>query len=199
MQKNRIVIGKGKDNEENSEKAKNKLPQESGTASPSPHSIEIEELRYRDSLNDVLWGSDSRLHKMLDKEVLSEKRRYVRVRYFQNVLCKMIADNPQAEPLSLSKPLPLSVVDLSMGGIGVLCSQEVTEGSILHIGLVLDQSSYDIVCEVVYCVKMDNVHRIGLRMFKKDKTFTRHLKIVVARISLNAEYAKNDGSPASDS
>jgi hypothetical protein len=78
-----------------------------------------------------------------------------------------------------------------MGGIGIICEHGINIGKILAIQLTLDNIPYEIKGEVVYCIRNDDKFRAGLKIVQRDKRFIRHLKIFVARISLNSIYGKS--------
>jgi len=145
-------------------------------------------------LDENVWGNDYKLVKKLDEKVLADRRLFVRVRHIQKVNCTVMYDKNGMQPIELPKPIQLLVIDVSMGGIGVISEQEINVGDILGIQLILDNIPYDIKCEVVYCFPSENKYRAGLKLAQKDKRFVKHLKIYVARISLTSQYghARND-------
>ena len=80
------------------------------------------------------------------------------------------------------------IIDLSMGGIGIICEYELLVGTILFFNLSLDNIAYDIKCEVAYCLQNDDKYRACLKIVDRDRNFIRHLKILVARLSLQSKY-----------
>ena len=78
-----------------------------------------------------------------------------------------------------------------MGGIGIICDYEIATGKIFSIQLVLDGIPYKIKCQVIYCIPNDDKFRAGLKIVEREKKFITHLKIFVARISLNSAYGES--------
>lgn len=115
---------------------------------------------------------------------------YVRVRYIRSTECTKICRSLDAEPVTLRKPITFTIVDISMGGIGIICDYIIELGTILIFNILLDNITYEIKYSVVYCIKMEDKFRIGLRIAEKDRDYIRHLKIYVARISLQSNYGK---------
>ncbi len=145
--------------------------------------------------DEEVWGNDSDLNRKLDADVLLEKRKYVRVRYIQNIICSKICTNIEDEQVELDKPIHFTVFDISMGGLGCLCSHEIEKGAILVFNIALDQFIYEITCIVVYCIKIEQNYRVGLRLAIRNKDYIRHLKIMVARLSLTSKYGQmNSGN-----
>jgi len=187
MPDNKIVIGKQK-----IDKSKNLQDLKQDYKKPQAPEEDPESISSREYLDDNIWGSDPEINKKLDKELLLERRRYVRVRYFQEIKCMRLGPETDVEPIKPDEPVILSLFDISMGGLGTVCSHEIKKGSVLFFNLQLDHLTYDIKCKVAYCVQIEDNYRIGLKILDKDSQFIKHLKIVVARISLNAKYAAKE-------
>jgi len=188
MADNKIVIGGFKEDKSKEEKVlkREKPVHEPDTIIDDGHSPVQE--TYDPRLDENIWGSDFELDKKLKEEYLLEKRRYVRIRYIQSIACKTMSSSLEAEPVTLFPPLMLTTCDLSVGGIGIISDTEISEGTILDLNLTLDEISYNIKCAVVYCIQNKDKYRIGLKIALKDKAFIKHLKIYVARISLQSKY-----------
>lgn len=143
-------------------------------------------------LDENVWGNDRAIIDKLDKEVLAERRLFVRVRHVQKITCDSVYEAIDKEPVELRNPLDLTVVDLSVAGIGIICDKEIETGRILGIRILLDRIPYEIKCKVIYCIPLDGKFRAGLKIAEKDKRFMRHLKIFVARTSLTTQYASGE-------
>lgn len=183
MANNKITIGDGK--EKRKDENESKLPLE------KPEIIEpkIEPINEDIPIDENVWGNDNSVIKKLDGELLSERRLFVRIIFMRHIKCYETLENLQAQTILLSKPIEFSITDISVGGIGIISDYEIKAGNILLFDLILDDKSYDIKCEVVYCFKSDNIFRGGLKIVNKDKDFIKHLKIVVARVSLRNRYS----------
>jgi hypothetical protein len=139
-------------------------------------------------LDENVWGNDRALLDKLDREVIADRRLFVRVRYVQGLTCDTVYEDIGKEPVRLSRPLEFMAVDLSVAGIGIICEHEIETGMILGIRMPLDGIPYDIKCKVIYCIPLDGKYRAGLKIAGKDKPFIKHLKIFVARTTLTKEY-----------
>ena len=142
----------------------------------------------QEPLDENVWGNDYSILNKLNEKQLADRRLYVRVRHVQRIECNAVHDSVESEPVFLARPIVFTISDLSMGGIGIICDSEISIGKILAFQLTLDGIPYKIKCEVVYCIHNDNKFRAGLRIVQKDRKFFMHLKIYVARISLNSRY-----------
>jgi hypothetical protein len=140
-------------------------------------------------LDENVWGNDRDILDKLDKEVLADRRLFVRVRYIQRITCNAVYEDIEKEPVFLSRPLEFITVDISAAGIGIVCEHEIEPGKILGIRISLDRMPYDIKCRVIYCIPLEGKYRAGLKIAAMDKRFMRHLKIFVARITLTGDYA----------
>ena len=143
-------------------------------------------------LDEVVWGNDRAVLDKIDKGLLADRRLFVRIRHIQKVSCSIEYRHDSAEPVELDEPLEFMIIDLSVGGIGIICEQELDIGRVLGVHLLLDDIPYDIICEVVYCIRLEDKYRAGLKIVRRDKKFMRHLKIFVARVSLTNEYASGE-------
>lgn len=188
MANNKIVIGsdKGKD-----KKDTEKLIRDNAVIVPE-EVPDIQQKRVQEPLDKNVWGNDHSILNKLDEKQLAERRLYVRVVFLKRVECDTIFKSIGTEPVLLSKPIAFMIVDISMSGIGIICENEIKAGTILAFEITLDNIAYKIKYEVVYCFKNEDKYRAGLKIAEKDKHFIRHLKIYVARISLNSEYEDNN-------
>ena len=148
-----------------------------------------------EQIYEKLWGNDNSFLKKLDEEQLANRRLFARAIYMQRVECKTILDSLDSEPDILKKPIEFMVLDISMGGIGILCEYEICIGTILVFKLILDNIPYEVSGEVVYCFENSDKFRAGLKIVSKDKQFIKHLKIIVARASLQNRYGSGGLKP----
>lgn len=142
--------------------------------------------------DETVWGNDKAFMSRIDEVQRADLRLFVRIRHLQKVTCSMAYEDISKEPYELDRPLELMIVDMSVGGIGVICEHEIDVGRILGVPIILDTIPYNVKCEVVYCIPLDGKFRAGLKIAHKDKLFMRHLKIFVARISLTSTYASGE-------
>ncbi len=142
------------------------------------------------SVDENVWGNDNTILNKLDENQLADRRLFVRVRHMRRVECSKVYDNIMVEPVMLTHPIIFTISDLSMGGIDIISEYEISIGKILALQIILDNMPYEIKGEVIYCLQSDQIFRAGLKIVQRDKLFIRHLKIFIARISLNSMYGK---------
>lgn len=180
---NKIIIGDGKKRDEKETK-----PVLYETDKPLIKAAGTEHETVQIPVDENVWGNDYTIINKLDEKQIADRRLYVRVRHLQRIECSTVSDSIEVEPVLLTRPIVIIISDISMGGIGIICEQEISIGKILVIQLTLDSIPYEIKCEVIYCIQNDDKFRAGLKIVHKDKHFIKHLKIFVARISLNSNY-----------
>ena len=134
------------------------------------------------------WGNEHTIMSRLEGKLLEDRRLYARALYMQKIECNTLYDSLGSEPVLLNEPMKFMIIDLSMGGIGIISEQEILTGTILSFKLPMDNITYDIRCEVVYCFENSGKYRAGLKLVDEDKNFIRHLKIFVARLTLQSMY-----------
>jgi len=155
--------------------------QETPIPEPTVAEPTVQELVYEKD-----WGNEHEVLSRLDGKLLADRRLYARVLYMQRIRCTTLFESIDSEPTVLMSPMEFMVIDLSMGGIGIICEQEIPVGTILSFKLPLDNITYEIKCEVVYCFYNSDKYRTGLKIVDRDKNFIRHLKIFVARLTLQS-------------
>lgn len=143
-----------------------------------------------------VWSNDYKVIQQLSDNLKAEKRMYVRVRHLQQIECKVMYEDLDAEPVKLKKPITFTTVDISIGGIGIICDQPIKVNTILQFEICLDDMYYLVEYMVVYCLNIDDKYRIGLKIVKRHCDFIKHLKIYVARISLQSKYGTINTKPA---
>lgn len=151
---------------------------------PAAHEPALQVPSERKPFYEKDWGNERAVLSRLDGKLLADRRLYARVLYMHRIRCNTLFERLDSEPTLLMDPLELIVVDLSMGGIGVVCEHEILVGTILSFKLPLDNIAYEIKCEVVYCFENGGKYRAGLKLVDRDRNFIRHLKIFVARFTL---------------
>lgn len=186
MGNNKITIGTGLISTKAEDKYDKKLPVNAAdSAVTSETKIESE------PLDEHIWGNEAELNRKLDSTFVAEKRKYTRVRFMQEIDCGTTFENPDQKMVKLAEPLKLMVIDISMGGLGALCEYDIPVGSVLGFVITMDMLQYEVKFEVVYSIFNNDKYRVGLKIAEKNKEFIRHLKILIARISLENKYGKD--------
>ncbi len=176
MKENKIYINGKPSSEKDTEEIKNKNSLiEKPIGEHAPELIQIDE---------NIWGTDLEFEKKLEEQFLADRRLFVRVRYFAEVLCNRIYRTENDEPEVLPYPFSLSIIDISSGGIGAISDEDIEIDSVLPVKLVLEKIEYVVRYRVVYCIPHEGKYRIGLKLNEKNNIFKRHLKIYVAKLSL---------------
>lgn len=180
MANDRIVISS---RAENPRKTDDKRPvaKEHEIAAVSPAGQEIP---VKEPLDEVVWGNDRSVRNNIDERTLADRRLFTRVKYVQQIRCNAILDDMGLEPILLDIPLRFLVIDISMGGIGIVSDDALKPGTVLSFEIRLDEVVYRVRYEVAFCFPNDGKFRAGLRIRERDRRFLRHLKIVVARLTL---------------
>lgn len=191
----KIVIGNGKEKD----KKENEIILKGNTANTLKSTPDTTQEPQQETLDENVWGNDHLILNNIDESILADRRLYVRAIYMQRIECNTIKYNKDSELTLLSKPIEFMIVDISMGGIGIICEYEIKIGTILIFKLTLDNIAYEVKYEVVYCFPNDDKFRAGLKMAEKDKEFIRHLKILVARLSLQSKYGNRGDNKPGDS
>ena len=184
MRDNTMVIGTSKEKDKK-ETSTIKMDILVNTQNTIPNTIQEPT---QEPIYENVWGNDYSITNKLEENLLADRRLYARALYMQKIECNTILESMESEPCLLSKIMAFMIIDISMGGIGIVCEHEIMVGTILVFKLSLDNISYDIKCEVVYCLQNDDKYRAGLRIVDRERHFIRHLKILVARLSLQRKY-----------
>lgn len=212
MLQNKIIISGGKKNGERAEKPDSfeyngrHSPVEAAGAGTGSGTTEPVEPADQDTMqaeqppvDENVWGNDYTLLNKLSEKQLADRRLFVRIRHIQWVECHIVFDNIKSEPFLLDKPLVFIINELSMAGIGIICDHAISIGKILAFQFTIDNIPYDIKCEVIYCIPNDDKFRACLKVVQRDKRFMKHLKIFIARTSLNLAYGRQESANLSNS
>ncbi|HEX9061954.1 MAG TPA: PilZ domain-containing protein [Clostridia bacterium] len=187
MGNNRLVIGNKKEKDKSETNDLRDIAGNTQTIAP-----DIQKEPSKEPIYEKLWGNDNNVLNKLDEQQLADRRLFVRAIYMQKIECKTILESLDSEPTILKRPIEFMIIDISMGGIGVLCEYEMNIGTILVFRLILDNIPYEVNGEVAYCFPNDDKFRAGLKIVNKDKQFIKHLKIFVARSSLQRRYGADE-------
>lgn len=202
MLHNKIIISGGKKNEDREERPGSyEINGRRIAAADAGPDTEPAEPAGKDAVqaeqppvDENVWGNDYTLLNKLSEKQLADRRLFVRIRHMQWVECHIIFDNIKSEPSLLDQPLVFIINELSMAGIGIICDHAISIGKILAFQFIIDNIPYDIKCEVIYCIPNDDKFRACLKVVQRDKRFIRHLKIFIARTSLNLTYGKQESA-----
>ena len=91
------------------------------------------------------------------------------------------------------KELPVKLLNLSAGGLGVMCSQEMTLGQQLVLAIGIPEPESEIETEVVWVRKEGKRYRLGLRFLNNNESFRQQMIQQMYRLELLA--SKGDRTP----
>lgn len=200
MLHNKIIVSGGKINEEREERPgshgidRSRIAVIGAAPDTKPAGAAGQDAAQPDMppLDENVWGNDYTLLNKMSEKQLADRRLFVRVRYIQKIECHTVLDSMKSEPYILARPLVFVINELSVAGIGVICDHAINVGKILAFRITIDNIPYDIQCEVVYCIPNDDKFRACLKLAQRDKRFFRHMKIFIARTSLNLTYGMQE-------
>lgn len=103
----------------------------------------------------------------------SRLRKHYRAKYFAEV---QALNYPKgSDDKSTAKTLPITVLNLSIDGIGVLSREKVETGSIMTFVLYLGGIGHEIMGYVTFCKKIGELYRVGLKLISPENVFTSAL------------------------
>lgn len=136
-------------------------------------------------LREYVLKSDKELSKQVEDDILTERRRYVRVKCIQKVVCSKLFNKKDPDyPIILDSPINLTLFDISIGGVGAVCESDIDIDTIMYFDFVLDMQPYKVKAKVVYCFPVDGLYRLGFRFVDAGKQLSNHIKKYVTRLSL---------------
>lgn len=102
------------------------------------------------------------------------KRKSKRINYFSKIYCKKSMYNGKAE--EYDEPVELLLHDVSEGGLGVICDRLFEKGSVLVLGINLEDVHYEkVTAKVMWTMKKNNTYRHGLEIMNLSGKLYRHL------------------------
>lgn len=193
MADNKIIIG----SEKEKDKSKPDPISTQKAATTQIPASDAAQVPVEEPIDENVWGNDHIVLNKLDEKMKADRRLYARAKYIQRIECVSVMDAGEMEQNILPSTIKFMVIDVSMGGIGIISDEVIEVGKVLVFDLKLDNTIYSVKYEVVYCFTNDGKYRAGLRIKEKDKIFIKHLKILVARLTLQSAYG-NTSDKASD-
>ena len=116
----------------------------------------------------------------------SERRKYIRVFFSQDISCDTVLNPNTQEATKLQKPLSFTTTNISLGGISILSDIYIEESSILYFKIDIDSIWYDIAIKVIYCASGKDTYFIGGEFVSPTNNLIDHIKRLVTRLSFGS-------------
>jgi len=113
-------------------------------------------------------------NKEFDSNKNVELRKSKRVDYYSKIYCrKYIEDGQAKEP---EPPLELILINVSVGGLGVVSEQHFSNGTVLVLDITLEGELYEKVsARVMWGIKKGDMYRHGLEIMNISGKLYSHL------------------------
>jgi hypothetical protein len=92
-----------------------------------------------------------------------------------------------------NRELPVKLLNLSAGGLGISCNQEISLGQMLVLAIGIPVADSEIKTEVVWVRKASGRYRVGLRFLNNNESFRQQMIQKMYRLELLA--SKGDKTP----
>jgi c-di-GMP-binding flagellar brake protein YcgR len=92
-----------------------------------------------------------------------------------------------------NQELPVKLLNLSAGGLGIMCRQEMTLGQQLVLAIGIPEADSEIETEVVWVRKEGDRYRLGLRFLNNNESFRQQMIQQMYRLELLE--SKGDRTP----
>lgn len=115
----------------------------------------------------------------------SNRRKFIRVKFSQRVLCNTVINPGDQNPTKLITSYILTATNISLGGLAMLCYDLIVPDTILFFILDIDTIPYDVVGRVIYCIPTEDLFQVGVEFESLSPQLEDHIKRFVARQSLS--------------
>ena len=116
-------------------------------------------------------------------ENYNNRRSFVRVPFYQDVLCEKSFDVDTQKIVLLNEPIKITAGDISLGGIGAVSNVNIDPGKVLIFTYIIDSIRHDITVRVAYCIFDEFQYHLGLEFIYPKDDLIAHVKRLVARLS----------------
>lgn len=114
-----------------------------------------------------------------------ERRKYVRALYSQDILFDTVIFEGDAQPTQLKKPVKFKTRDISVSGLGVICTADIDLNTEIFFTLDLDGKKYDVKARVIYSDQVMSEYNLGLEFISPEERLIEHIKKLVTRLTLS--------------
>lgn len=103
-----------------------------------------------------------------------EMRKSRRINYLSKIYCKKCICGGETE--EYKEPLELTLLNVSVGGLGIMSDRMFEVGSILTLSMKLEEISYEkVTAKVMWNIKKGEMYRHGLQIVNISGRLFRHL------------------------
>lgn len=104
----------------------------------------------------------------------AELRGSKRINYYSNLQCTKSLYNGEAE--EYAEPLQLTLINVSVGGLGIICDRHFEKDTVLLLNIRLEEENYDkVAARVIWTIKKGDMFRHGLEISNVSGRLYSHL------------------------
>lgn len=104
----------------------------------------------------------------------TEMRKHKRIDYYSMLQCTKSIYNGEVE--DYAEPLQLVLLNISIGGLGIICERHFQKDTVLYLNMQLEDQSYEkIAAKVMWSIKKGDMYRHGLEISNMSGRLYSHL------------------------
>jgi c-di-GMP-binding flagellar brake protein YcgR len=104
----------------------------------------------------------------------NELRKNKRIDYYSMLQCTKSVCNGEAE--EYEEPLQLVLINVSAGGLGIICQRNYQKDTVLFLNMKLEDQIYEkVTAKVMWTIKKGDMYRHGLEITNMSGRLYRHL------------------------
>jgi c-di-GMP-binding flagellar brake protein YcgR len=106
--------------------------------------------------------------------IFDELRKNKRIDYYSMLQCTKSVYNGEAE--EYEEPLQLVLINVSAGGLGIVCQRHFQTDTVLHLNMKLEDQIYEkVTAKVMWTIKKGDMYRHGLEITNMSGRLYSHL------------------------
>ena len=110
----------------------------------------------------------------IDAVKAAESRKSRRQDYYSNIQCTKKAYNGEVE--EYEEPLQLVLINVSIGGLGIISEKQFEKGTMLYLNIRLEDEAFErVTAKVMWTIKRGDMYRCGLEISNMSGRLYRHL------------------------
>lgn len=104
----------------------------------------------------------------------AELRKNKRIDYYSKIQC--IKSVYKGETEEYGEPLELMLINVSIGGLGIICERHYEKDTVLFLNIKLEEESFPkVAAKVMWTIKKGDMYRHGLEISNMSGRLYRHL------------------------